>query len=506
MGANTVQTALLSADYRVLLPLDKHVQVLVIDTREYAFLPQLVEHVKSIDVLLTESDEAYWLAILKTLGLPKLNPIKQLTKEYDLVFSDGLEQLPIRNGGVVCRFFKQRRVLLEKTPLRRNGAWFAWPDWPNFRLLIPDSHQGMRAAVRSVPLYSSLHLGRAMSRWLPSWVTTPRIGEQGIILYQDGEKSAYPSYWEQVVAALGARPGFDFLKTVPSGQCLIGSGTAVNSHIVIHVVDKQGWVQGLIKCTRFPDQSLALEEKRCEVIINLLGSDLADKLMMPGAMINLGGFVVSAYRLQSDWLTMGLRRRLLSYRKLLWAITHWLAKVAYKTAHPLPVSQFWEKHGLPLEHLRDQNLLPTPLKNAADEALVMLEKSSFRAFSVLEHGNLGIHNVQITRKDGQDFRIKDWAGADLEGAPLVDLCYLLASSNASPKLAAQCMGAYLDQTGYPRAMALPLWLSYVARCWQWEGKVVSGDKSLANSANLLRMTRLIHGYVQVLEQKSGLTS
>jgi hypothetical protein len=68
------------------------------------------------------------------------------------------------------------------------------------------------------------------------------------------------------------------------------------------------------------------------------------------------------------------------------------------------------------------------------------------------------------------------------------------------------MGAYLDQTGYPRAMALPLWLSYVARCWQWEGKVVSGDKSLANSANLLRMTRLIHGYVQVLEQKSGLTS
>lgn len=500
MDANTVQTAPSSADYRVLLPLSEHAQVLVTNTQEYAYLPQLVGFVKSIDILVNEFNEDYWLAILKTLGLPKIYPIKQLTKEYDLVFSDVMDQLPVRKGGTVCRFFKQRSVLLENTPLQRYGAWFAWPDWPNFRLLIPDSHQGLKAAgCYTVPRYSNSYLDRVMSFWLPSWLTKARIGEQGIILYRDGEKSAYPSQWEQIVKALSTRPDFNFLKTASAKQWLIGSDIAGHSHTVINVVDEKGCVQGLVRCARLSDQSLALEEKRWETMINLLGGDLAEKLIMPGAMMTLDNRLVSAYRLPSGWLAMGLCWRLLGFRNLMWTIMQWLVKVAYKTAHPLPVSQFWEKHGLPLVYLRDQDFLPVPLKNAADKALVNLEKSSFRAFSVLEHGELSIQNIQIVSKNGQDFRVVNWDCADLDGAPLVDLCYLLASCGAPAKLAAQCIGAYLDQTGYPKTMALPLWLAYVARRWQREINLSPRDENFYNGEDLLRMTALIQSYVQALE-------
>jgi hypothetical protein len=502
MDANTIQAGLSWADYKVLLPLDNQVQVLVIDTQEYGFLPHLVGSVKSIDVLVNESNEAYWLAVLETLKLPRIYPIKQLTKDYDLVFSDGVQQLPVGKGGTVCRFFKQRRVLLEKTPLLRYGVWFAWPDWPNFRLLIPDSRPGIRAAVRHAPIYGHPALGHRVNRWLPSWVTTARIGEQGIILYRDSEKPVYPSYWERIVETLSARPDFDFLKTVPAQRWLIGAGIPGNSHIVINLVDEQGCLQGSVKCARLPNRSVLVEEKRSATIINLLGSDLAEKLSMPTAMMTLDKYVVSAYRLPSNWLAMGLRWRLLSSRNLLWAITHWLIKVAFKTAHPLPVFQFWQKHGLPLDRLRDQDFFTASLKGVADEALVTLEKSSFRAFSVLEHGELSLQNVQMISKHGQEFRIVNWEYADLDGAPLVDLCYLLASCKAPAKLAAQCMAAYLDQTGYPRAMALPLWLSYVARRWQREGNLSPGNKNFHNGEDLLQMTALIQSYVQRLEQKA----
>jgi hypothetical protein len=503
MDANTIQTAPSPADYRVLLPLGQHTQVLVTNTQEYAYLPQLVHFVKSIDILVNESNEAYWSAILKTLGLARIHPIKQLTKEYDLVFSDVMDQLPVRKGGTVCRFFKQRSVLSEKTPLQRCGAWLAWPDWPNFRLLIPDSPQGVKAAgCYTVPHYTNSSLSRIMGFWSPSWLTKVRIGEQGIILYRHGEKSAYPSPWEQMVEALSPRPSFNFLRTASAQQWLIGSDIAGNSHTVINVVDEKGCAQALIRCARLSDPSLALEEKRWETMINLLGSDLAEKLIVPGAMMTLDNRVVSAYRLPSGCLATGLRWRLLSFRNFVWAITQWLVKVAYKTAHPLPVSQFWEKHGLPLVYLRDRDVLPVSLKNATDKALVTLQKFSFRAFSVLEHGELSIQNVQIVDKKGQDFRILNWDCADLDGAPLVDLCYLLASYNAPTKLAAQCIGAYLDQTGYPKAIALPLWLTYVARRWQREDDLASRCRIPHNGEDLLRMTRLIQVYVQTLEKKA----
>lgn len=501
MDANTTQTALSWADYSVLLPLHKHIQVLVIDTEEYRFLPQLVDYAKCIDVLVNESNETFWLDILKTLELPGVYPIKRVTKQYDLVFSDTVQQLPVGKGGTVCRFFRQRSVLLEETPLRRYGAWFAWPDWPTLRFLIPDSPQGMLAAVHQVPLSSNSSLIRLVSRWLPSWISA-LVGNQGIILYRDGEKPAYPSYWEQLVEALSVRADFYFLKTVPAERCLIDLGIPENPHIVFTVVDEKGCAQGLIKCARLPDQSLSLEEKRWETIVNLLGSDLADKLIIP-TMMTLDGRVVSAYRMHSPGVDVGSHWRLRTRRNFIWAITHWLIKVAYKTAHPLPVSQFWEKHGLPLANLqRQKNVLPLPLKKAVDQALITLEKSSFRAFSVLEHGHLSIHNVQSTSKDGRNFRIKDWEYVDFDGAPLVDLCHFLASCNAPPKLAVQCMGAYLEQTGYSQTMVLPLWLSYIARRWQSEDDLGIGREIFFNHKNLLRMTGLVHSYAQVLERKA----
>lgn len=501
MDVNTVQTALSSADYRVLLPLNKHVQVLVINTREYGFLPQLLGCVKSIDVLVNESNEAYWLDTLKNLELPNIHLIKRVTQQYDLVFSDTLHPLPVCEGGTVCRFFKQRRALLEKTSLRRYGAWFAWPDWSTLRFLIPDSRQGMQAAVRQLSLSSNSSLSRRVSSWLPSWVTAP-FGDQGIILYRDREKPAHSSFWEQLVEILSVRSDFMFLKTVPAEHCLLDLGIPGSSHIVMTVVDEKGCLQGLIKCDRHPGKSLSLEEKRWETMVNLIGSDLADKLITPAAMLTLDGHVVSAYRLQDPGFDRGLSWRLRNRRNLMWAITHWLIRAAYRTAHPLPVSRFWKKHGLPLENLQTQAVLPTPFKKTVDEALIILEKSSFRAFSVLEHGNLGIHNVQLISKDSQDFKIKGWECVDFDGAPLVDLCYFLASCKAPPKLAVQCIGAYLDRTGYAKSMVLPLWLSYVARRWQSEDNLAAGCQVFCNRKDLLRMTALVQAYAQTLERKA----
>lgn len=507
MDANTIYTGFPLADYKLFLPLGKGVHVLVVGTQEYAFLPYLVRDVERIDIFIDGANETYWRRILTTLALVKVKLIKTIDQHYDLVFSDGVEVRHLREGGTLCRFFKSRDSLLEPTPLRRLGAWFAWPDWPDFRVLIPDSVYGTRAATHHLPLYSHRPLGDFMARWAPQAVA-PRLGEQGIIIYRRDGHPRYPSYWERCVVALSSsREEMAFLPHVTADRWLLWSGSvARTSPITAMVVDDLGYPQVTIKCARSPEQLQLQEEKQLEALVTHIEGDLLEKLSLPIAAVKVDGRPVLAYQLAADsTMGAGLRWRFHGLPRFVRALTGWLMEVGYRTAHPLPVAVFWEKHGLPLEHLLEQNMLPPHLKNAAEQALFVLDQYRFRAFSVFEHGDLGIHNVQIKGKEGQDFRILNCEFAELDGAPLVDLCYLLVSLKVSPGLAARYMGAYLTRMGYPSAMALPLWLSYLARRWQpGDDPSVAPQRLNAQGKRLLQMTAQIETYVSLLEKDASL--
>lgn len=501
MDANTIQTGFSLADYKVLLPLGRGIQVLVVGTQEYTFLPYLVKDVEGIDILIDAASETYWRRILTTLAVTKVNLIKTVKRDYDLVLSDSLEDRYLSAEGMLCRFFKSRASLQHKTALYCQGVWYAWPEWPAFQVLVPDGVYGVRAAVRSLPLYPYRPVGAIMARWAPQ-KAAPRLGEQGIALYRRDSNLGHPSYRERCVAALGSsREEMAFLQRMGAERWLLWPGSAAKSSpITLIAVDDHGHPQVAIKCARSPEQAELQEEKQLQALVNHIDGELLEKLSLPAAVVKVEGRPVLAYQLMSDANGgAGLHWRFFGLGDFLQALTSWLVAVGYRTAHPLPMAAFWEKHGLPLQHLLEQDLLPSHLKKVAEEALFLLDHHRFRAFSVFEHGDLTVHNVHI--RAGRDFRILNYEFAEPDGAPLADLCCLLVSLKAPPKLAARCMGSYLTRMGYEPSLALPLWLSYVARRWQpGEDPSVAPQRVNAQGKLLLQMTTQIETYVKVLEQ------
>lgn len=85
---------------------------------------------------------------------------------------------------------------------------------------------------------------------------------------------------------------------------------------------------------------------------------------------------------------------------------------------------------------------------------------------MLEHGDLGVYNVRLSRADGSDFRVLDWGSSTFDGIPVGDLGYLLCSARAPLGLARRSLLRYLDRTGLSAELASACWHAYLARRWE----------------------------------------
>jgi hypothetical protein len=327
------------------------------------------------------------------------------------------------------------------------------------------------------------------------------LPRQGLILHRRSGGKGPPSFCERLASVLAKHQELVQLKDLPPASWLISAGQSNRLEPVsLFVMNGKGVPEFLIKCARSLESSqLQEEEERLRQMVNRLGAELSQPVSKPLARVNIEGRWALAYRYELGYPFRGLRWRFIMRSNVAWALTRWLVALAYKTAHPLPESDFIRIHCAPLEHLLKQGLLPDELREAAENALTVLTEHRWRAFSVLEHGDLGYYNLRILDKSGHDFRVVGWNSATWDGTPLGDLCYLLGSVQTSSKLAARCLDFYLVKTGYPPTMVFPLWLCYMARHWKKVLDVTAAAKNCHTGDNtLLRMTPLVRNYAEVL--------
>uniref|UniRef100_UPI0035936306 hypothetical protein n=1 Tax=Thiocapsa sp. TaxID=2024551 RepID=UPI0035936306 len=142
------------ADFKLLLPLGPEIRTLVLGAREPAFLPHLAGELGMIDLVVEPPHDRLQettLAAMATLAAPeRVRRIEAPEGTYDLVFSDEIAAgRHLRPGGVLCRFLGRKADALP-AGLTPAGRWRAYPDWPAFRVLIPDNPAGWRAAARDL--------------------------------------------------------------------------------------------------------------------------------------------------------------------------------------------------------------------------------------------------------------------------------------------------------------------------------------------------------------------
>ena len=500
MNTEEILSAPWLADFKFLLPLGKQIRVLVANTRGQTFLPHLAADVGRIDVWVTPNTETYWRKMRTVLKLSKVRLVTVPDSDYDLVFTDHYHDvLPVREAGMICRFYKGRDIDSKEMPLPIWGIWAAWPDWPRFRILIPDNVDYQQTLEKVLLSPTRSFLSRA-ARSGPKLFKRV-LPRQGLIIHRRIDGREPPSFCERLASALAKHQELIQLKDLPPARWLVSAGQAGKTEPVsLFTLNEKGSPEFLIKCARFPGTSqLQEEEESLRYMVNRLGTELARQVSKPLAKVNVEGRWALAYHCESGYPFRGLRWRLIMRSNVARALTRWLVALAYKTAHPLSENDFIEKHCAPLEHLLKQGVLPGELRESAENTLTTLSQHRLRAFSVLEHGDLGYYNLRILDKNGHDFRIVGWGSANWDGTPLGDLCYLLSSMQASPKLAAQCLNTYLVNTGYPATMVFPLWLSYMARHWKKTRGVPATIKGYHPSDNpLLRMTPLVRHYAAAL--------
>lgn len=437
------------ADFKLLLPLGAEVRALLVGTEQTAFAQHLVA-----DVARLEQPQS---------------AASPLADEYELVFSeDPGAAVSVRAGGWLCLLrapSTQPVGAVQAALLQPMGCWRAYPDWPGFRVLIPETPPGWYAAARALRLFpwrSLLGIGtrlwpRLAKHWLPA---------SGIALYQRPGPHV-PTLLSRILDALSEQ-GAGMLRTTPLERWLLVSGRlGPGNPILAFALDAQGEPRHLIKVARVRGAThLQHEAQQLVAITDALGPDTSAKVIRPIASAFVDERWVLAYNYAPTQAFFGVRWRLQGRRVFCLAMANWLAALAKETRRTDPVL-FDAAQRAPLRRLVARRLLPPELQQRAEHALVTLESEAAAQIPlVLEHGDLGIYNLRLSRADGSDFRVLDWGSSTFDGIPVGDLGYLLCSARAPKALAGRCLSLYLKEIGFSVELASACWLSYLARRWE----------------------------------------
>jgi len=439
------------ADFKLLLPLGEDVRALVIETAECAFAQHL-----GADVAQLDQPQA-------TASPPR--------DDYDLVFTEQLSAARyLRPGGWLCLLRASRSAqsvdtVQEAAGLQSVGRWRAYPDWPAFRGMIPETPGGWRAASRALrffPWRSPLGIGARLwpglaAHWLPT---------KGIAIYQRPGQGL-PTLLTQAASALDEQGASD-LSNAPMAHWLLVSGRlGPGNPILAFMLDGRGLPNHLIKVARECGAiHLKQEAEQLAAISEALTPRTSAKVISPTARALVDGRWVLAYAYAPTRPFFGLRWHLQGRSGFCLAMADWLADLAKETTRSDEAAAEAMQR-VPLRRLIARRILPLELQRRAEAALSDLEMSAPEHLPlVLEHGDLGIYNVRLSRADGSDFRVLDWGSSTFSGIPVGDLGYLLCSARASRGLARRCLLRYLDQTGLSVDLMSACWFAYLARRWE----------------------------------------
>ncbi|EGV17695.1 phosphotransferase family protein [Thiocapsa marina] len=458
------------ADFKLLLPIGPDVRTLVIGTHQPAFLPHLAGELGTIDLVVEPPQDRLHettLAAMAALAAPeRVRRIGAPEGEYDLVFSEDVSAgRHLRAGGVLCRFLG-REVDSTSSGLTPIGRWRAYPDWPAFRVLIPDHPAGFRAAARDLRLYPSRSLTGLLARF-SAGAAARRLPEQGIALYRREGAEPHPTLLGTLRGAL-ASMGTDAIRETPADHWLLASGRlGPGNPVLAFSLDAHGQPQRLIKAARFPGgQHLRAEAEQLDRIEQALGPTAAARIIRPTDSAVVAGRWALAYDFEPTHPFFGIRWRLQSRKRFCLAMADWLAALGLATRRQPDRTDIAARHVAPLQRLVARRILPRKTQHQAAAALEDLERLAPSLPMILEHGDLGIYNTRLTNADGSDFRVLDWGSSTFEGIPLGDLAYLLCSARAPKALARRCLGNYLVRMHIPTGEAPALWFSYLARRWE----------------------------------------
>ncbi|WP_296696258.1 hypothetical protein [Thiocapsa sp. UBA6158] len=458
------------ADFKLLLPLGPEIRTLVIGAREPAFLPHLAGELGMIDLVVEPPHDRLQettLAAMAALAAPeRVRRIEAPEGTYDLIFSDDIAAgRHLRPGGVLCRFLGLTvgAIPAGLTPV---GRWRAYPDWPAFRVMIPDNPAGWRAAARRLRLFHPRSASGLRARLSPG--TAARLlPEHGIALYRRDGGEARPTLLAALRGAL-ASIGDDAIRATPPERWLLASGRlGPGNPILAFSLDEDGEPRRLIKAARFPGgQHLHAEAEQLDRIERALDPAEAARVIRPTDSAVVAGRWALAYDYEPTYPFFGIRWRLRGRTRFCLAAADWLAAAGLATRQRPERATVEARHVAPLQRLVARRILPRSVQARAEAALDDLQRLAPSLPMVLEHGDLGIYNTRLTHVDGSDFRVLDWGSSTFEGIPLGDLAYLLCSARAPKALARRYVGDYLVRMHIPTGEAPALWFSYLARRWE----------------------------------------
>ncbi len=255
------------------------------------------------------------LAAMATLAAPeRVRRIEAPEGTYDLVFSDEIAAgRHLRPGGVLCRFLGRKADAMPAglTPV---GRWRAYPDWPAFRVLIPDNPAGWRAAARDLRLFPSRSATGLRARLSPG-AAARLLPEHGIALYRRDGGESHPTLLAALRGAL-ASIGDDAIRSTPPERWLLASGRlGPGNPILAFSLDEDGRPKRLIKTARFPGgQHLYAEAEQLDRIERSLGPAEAARVIRPTDSAVVAGRWALAYNYEPTHPFFGIRWRLRAAR------------------------------------------------------------------------------------------------------------------------------------------------------------------------------------------------
>ena len=356
---------------------------------------------------------------------------------YDVAVATAEAGLPLpalRPGGVLCR-------LGDPAPRApgpdwvETGRWLAVPGLPAFRVLVPDTVTGRRAAAMLgvSPSTAGLHIA-------------VRRGE-----------APRTSLLSLALDALD-------LPSPPGGVAIVSGRLGEGNPVLAFLLDADGRPRHVVKVARFAGQThLEAEHESLQAIVRTLGPELSSCVVSPTAHAVVDGHPALAFAYEPSAPLHGWRWRLGRRARYLRRASTWLAEVARRTTHTTNTGHFDELHVAPLRRLAASGVLPEAWDARVKKALCEVEGLRARAVLVLEHGDLGPYNTRLVDPRHGDFKVLDWGSAQPDGLPAVDLGYLLSTTGASPVGGARLLGEYLDAIKQPRPLFEAFALSYVAR-------------------------------------------
>ena len=313
--------------------------------------------------------------------------------------------------------------------------WRAFPSWPDFRLLVPDTPEALSAART----FGADGPGEAI----------------GLLGFEKGE--AGDTFVARALRALASGADIPWMARTEWKDWILLTGERGEGNHAVVVVLNGGLPALAVKIERrFGGGHLERERGLVRLAAGSLGP-LGTRVAKVVGGVVCEGHSLLAYRFEPA-AAAGRLERVMRLPRLALACARWLARTAVRTRSYSRSAR--EAARADLRVAAAGGAFPPGFSGRACEALeYFLRVDPPR---VLCHGDFGVHNMRIPR-DPARFRVLDWAGMDAAGMPFVDALSFAVSAGLKGAAGRWFLRRYARDAGLPVEMASHCWTAHAAR-------------------------------------------